>query len=102
MTITFIGHGYVGLVTAAVFADLGNTVWVVGRTQEKIENLKRGKMPFFEPGLEETVRRNQAAGRKSGSRGGCNGILLHSVINCGFWIRHGYNEDSELLAMRYS
>ncbi len=63
MTITFVGHGYVGLVTAAVFADLGNTVWVVGRTQEKIENLKRGKMPFFEPGLEETVRRNQAAGR---------------------------------------
>ena len=38
MTITFVGHGYVGLVTASVFADLGNTVWVVGRTKEKIEN----------------------------------------------------------------
>ncbi len=58
MTITFIGHGYVGLVTAAVFADLGNTVWVVGRTKEKIENLKRGVMPFYEPGLEEMVKRN--------------------------------------------
>lgn len=63
MTITFIGHGYVGLVTAAVFADLGNTVWVVGRTKEKITNLKKGVMPFFEPGLEEMVNRNQAAGR---------------------------------------
>ena len=37
MTITFIGHGYVGLVTAAVFADLGNTVYVIGHTKEKIE-----------------------------------------------------------------
>ena len=63
MTITFIGHGYVGLVTAAVFADLGNTVWVVGRTKTKIDNLKRGIMPFFEPGLEEMVRRNLGAGR---------------------------------------
>ncbi len=40
MTVTFIGHGYVGLVTACVFADLGNKVWVVGRTPEKIEKLK--------------------------------------------------------------
>ncbi len=63
MTITFIGHGYVGLVTAAVFADLGNTVWVVGRTKEKIEKLKKGLTPFYEPGLEELVRRNVLAGR---------------------------------------
>ncbi|MBI3956042.1 UDP-glucose/GDP-mannose dehydrogenase family protein [Candidatus Gottesmanbacteria bacterium] len=63
MTITCIGHGYVGLVTAAVFADLGNTVWVVGRTPEKIENLKIGKAPFYEPGLEELVKRNVEAGR---------------------------------------
>lgn len=63
MTISFIGHGYVGLVTAAVFADLGNTVWVVGRTKEKIDNLKRGIMPFYEPGLEEMVKHNLAAKR---------------------------------------
>jgi len=63
MTISFIGHGYVGLVTAAVFADLGNTVWVVGRSSEKIENLKIGKPPFFEPGLKELVQRNVRAGR---------------------------------------
>lgn len=63
MTITFIGHGYVGLVTAAVFADLGNTVWVVGRTKEKIDKLKKGIAPFYEPGLAELVKRNLAAGR---------------------------------------
>lgn len=63
MTITFIGHGYVGLVSAAVFADLGNTVWVIGRTAEKIENLKKGIIPIYEPRLEELVRRNIAAKR---------------------------------------
>lgn len=63
MTIAFIGHGYVGLVTAAVFADLGNTVWVVGRTKEKIETLKKGIATFYEPGLSELVKRNVDAGR---------------------------------------
>ncbi len=63
MTITFIGHGYVGLVTAAVFADLGNTVWVIGHTPEKIENLKKGIIPIYEPGLSEIVQRNVSAKR---------------------------------------
>lgn len=63
MTVAFIGHGYVGLVTASVFADLGNTVWVVGRTKDKIEKLKKGIAPFFEPGLAELVKRNVDAGR---------------------------------------
>lgn len=63
MTITFIGHGYVGLVTAAVFADLGNTVWVIGHTEEKIKNLQKGIIPIYEPGLSEVVQRNVVAGR---------------------------------------
>ncbi len=63
MTIACIGHGYVGLVTATVMADLGNAVWVVGRTKEKIEKLKRGITPFYEPGLSELVGRNLRAGR---------------------------------------
>src|SRR3990167_10647917 len=63
MTIACIGHGYVGLVTASVFADLGNTVWVVGRTREKIEKLKKGIATFYEPGLSELVKRNVDAGR---------------------------------------
>lgn len=63
MTISVIGHGYVGLVTASIFADLGNAVWCVGRTKEKIKKLSEGKVPFFEPGLSELVRRNLKAGR---------------------------------------
>ncbi len=63
MTITFVGHGYVGLVTAAVFADFGNTVYVIGHTEKKIEDLKRGIVPIYEPGLEELVRKNIKAKR---------------------------------------
>jgi UDPglucose 6-dehydrogenase len=63
MTITFVGHGYVGLVTAAVFADLGNIVWVIGHTQEKIDNLNKGIIPIYEPGLSEIVQRNVKAKR---------------------------------------
>ncbi len=58
MTITFIGHGYVGLVSAAVFADLGNTVHVIGHTPKKIQNLTKGIIPIYEPGLQELVMRN--------------------------------------------
>lgn len=63
MTITFIGHGYVGLVSAAIFADLGNTVWVIGHTPEKVANLQKGIIPIYEPGLEELVKRNVEAKR---------------------------------------
>ncbi|MBM3282927.1 UDP-glucose/GDP-mannose dehydrogenase family protein [Candidatus Gottesmanbacteria bacterium] len=63
MTIAVVGHGYVGLVTAAVFADLGNVVWVIGHTKKKIENLQKGIIPFFEPGLSEMVKHNLAAYR---------------------------------------
>lgn len=63
MIITFIGHGYVGLVTATVFADLGNTVHVIGHTPEKIERLKKGDPIIFEPGLEELLKKNLEANR---------------------------------------
>ena len=63
MTITFIGHGYVGLVTACVFADFGNTVWVVGHTPEKIKRLKSGDPIIYEPGLKELLEKNLKAGR---------------------------------------
>jgi UDPglucose 6-dehydrogenase len=63
MTVTFIGHGYVGLVTAAVFADFGNTVYVIGHTKEKIDKLKKGIIPIYEPGLAELVKKNVSEGR---------------------------------------
>lgn len=58
-----IGAGYVGLTSGAVFADLGNTVWVVRRDAEKIEKLKKGIIPIHEPGLAAIVKRNVKAGR---------------------------------------
>ncbi len=63
MTITFIGHGYVGLVSACVFADFGNKVWVIGHTKEKIERLKNGDPLIYEPGLKELLEKNLAANR---------------------------------------
>lgn len=63
MRITFIGHGYVGLVTACVFADLGNDVWVVGHTPEKVEKLKKGIPLIYEPGLREVLKKNLKAQR---------------------------------------
>lgn len=63
MTITIIGHGYVGLVTACVFSDFGNKVWVVGHTKEKIERLKKGDPIIYEPGLKELLEKNLQAKR---------------------------------------
>src|SRR3989344_2626782 len=63
MKLTIIGHGYVGLITAVVFADLGNTVWVIGRSQDKVAQLNSGKPTFYEPGLEEMLVRNLQSGR---------------------------------------
>ncbi len=61
--ICVIGVGYVGLVTGACLADLGNSVVCLNRNKQKSDSLKEGVLPIFEPGLEEIVRRNYEAGR---------------------------------------
>lgn len=63
MNICVVGTGYVGLVTGAVFADLGNDVTCVDNQRDKILALQAGKMPIYEPGLEEMVAHNVADGR---------------------------------------
>ena len=63
MKICMIGVGYVGLVSGACFADLGNSVWCVDKDEGKIETLNNNQVPFFEPGLEELVVKNYNSGR---------------------------------------
>ena len=61
--ITVVGTGYVGLVSGACLADFGNRVTCVDTDPAKIERLRQGVIPFFEPGLEELVTRNVQEGR---------------------------------------
>src|SRR5437868_628477 len=63
MNVTIIGTGYVGLVTGACLADVGNSVFGFDVDAKKIAQLNAGKIPIFEPGLEEIVKRNREAGR---------------------------------------
>jgi len=63
MDIAIIGSGYVGLVTGACFADVGHNVICVDNDEEKIKTLQAGRLPIYEPGLEEIVHRNVSAHR---------------------------------------
>ncbi|MEX2148539.1 MAG: UDP-glucose/GDP-mannose dehydrogenase family protein [Candidatus Rokuibacteriota bacterium] len=79
MNICVVGTGYVGLVTGAVFADLGNEVICVDNQASKIEDLKAGRMPIYEPGLEEMVARN-VADRRLAFTTDLSGAVRRSVI----------------------
>lgn len=63
MRLCVIGAGYVGLVTAACFAEMGNQVRCVERDRERVARLRRGEMPIYEPGLESILRDQLDAAR---------------------------------------
>ncbi len=80
MNICVIGTGYVGLVTGAVFAELGNDVICVDSAAEKIDLLNKNKIPFFEPGLEEMVVRNRNEERLSFTTDIARGVRASEII----------------------
>jgi len=76
MDICIVGTGYVGLVTGACLADLGNKVTCVDINKKKIDMLKNGSIPIFEPGLEELVLKNRREKRLHFTTS-----LMHGVKN---------------------
>ena len=80
--IAVIGTGYVGLVGGAGLADFGNQVVCVDRIAEKIDQLTRGEIPFYEPGLLEVVQRNVREGRLSFTTDFARAVAENDVILC--------------------
>lgn len=79
-TITVAGTGYVGLVSGACLADFGNTVICVDNNAAKIETLKKGGIPIYEPGLDDVVSRNVSSGRLSFSTDMADSVKKSDVI----------------------
>lgn len=79
MRLTIFGSGYVGLVTGACFAEVGNHVLCVDVDERKVEMLRRGESPIFEPGLDELLRKNIAAGRLTFTTDAAEGVK-HGVF----------------------
>ena len=80
MKICVIGSGYVGLVSGACFAELGNNVICVDNNINKISNLKNGVIPIYEPGLEELIQRNVKQKRLQFSTNISTSIIKSDVI----------------------
>jgi len=80
MKLAVIGSGYVGLVTGAGFSDFGNHVTCVDIDQARIERLRRGEIPFHEPGLSELVQRNVRAGRLAFTTDTVDGVREAEVV----------------------
>jgi UDPglucose 6-dehydrogenase len=80
MRLTIIGTGYVGLVTGACFAEAGHQVVCVDSDADKVKTLQEGGVPIYEPGLEELVKANTAAGRLSFTASTAEGVAKSDVV----------------------
>src|SRR6266540_576529 len=80
MKLTIIGTGYVGLVTGTCFAEVGHQVICVDNNKDKVKLLQSGGMPIYEPGLEELVKKNVAAGRLRFTSSTAEGVQNSDVI----------------------
>ncbi len=79
MKVTIFGTGYVGLVTGTCLAQLGHDVVCYDIDDNKIERLKQGEIPIYEPGLEELVKANVSAGKLQFSQD-CQAAIDHGLI----------------------
>jgi UDPglucose 6-dehydrogenase len=80
VNLTIIGTGYVGLVTGTCFAEVGHQVVCVDNDESKVKTLKTGGIPIYEPGLEELVKKNAAAGRLSFTTSTAEGVEQSDVV----------------------
>ena len=80
MKLTIIGTGYVGLVSGACFAEVGHHVICVDKDAAKVKMLQAGGIPIYEPGLEELVKKNVAAGRLSFTNSTAEGVQKSDVV----------------------
>ena len=80
MKLTIIGTGYVGLTTGTCFAEVGHHVTCVDNDPKKVQMLQGGGIPIYEPGLEELIRKNVAAGRLSFTESTTEGVAKSDVI----------------------
>src|SRR5437016_2007148 len=80
MKLTIIGTGYVGLVTGTCFAEVGHQVICVDNNAEKVRLLQGGGIPIYEPGLEELVKKNVAAGRLRFTESTADGVENSDVV----------------------
>ena len=96
MNICVIGTGYVGLVTGAVFSDLGNEVVCVDADKSKVDLLNSGKMPIYEPGLEEMVHRSVEDSRISFTTDLARGVRDSEIVFIAVGTPPGPNGEPDL------
>ncbi len=96
MNLAIVGTGYVGLVSGTCFADMGVNVTCIDIDGRKIERLRRGEIPIYEPGLEEMVLRNVQAGRLRFGTDLTDGIDAYDVIVCAVGTPPGEDGSADL------
>ena len=98
--IAVVGTGYVGLVTGTCFADLGNKVICIDIDERKIQMLRDGGVPIYEPGLEEVVRRNVAAGRLAFTTSYAEGLADADFVFIAVGTPSGVDGEADLQYVR--